>query len=275
MSNFWTRTFAGIVFLVILIGCIVKSSDTFFALFLLLTVAGTLEFYRVAEKGNSKPQKLVGVLTAASLFMLLYFISKGSIPGLALVALVPLLFLAFVLELFSGNQHPFENVAHTLLGIIYVALPFSLLNLLVFSNILLAYDHSILLGIFIIIWSSDTGAYLTGRKFGRTKLFERISPKKTWEGSVGGLLFALVAAFFISRNYTNISFAHWVALTLIIVVAGSVGDLIESMLKRSVGIKDSGNVIPGHGGILDRFDSFLFAAPFVVTYVELMRLAGA
>jgi phosphatidate cytidylyltransferase len=270
LSNFWTRTFAGIVFLIVLIGSIVWSEYSFFVLFLFLSTMGTIEFYNVAKKSSFSPQKWIGVMISVLLYSATYCIVKGYLDPMYMFAFFPLILFVFIFELFRKTQHPIQNIAYTVLGIFYVSIPFALLHLMVFDSITLNYNFHFILGAFIIIWSNDTGAYLTGLKFGRTKLFERISPKKTWEGSIGGFVFAMVAAFFISRNFIDISFYNWLVIAFINVVTGSLGDLVESMLKRSVNIKDSGNIIPGHGGILDRFDSFLFSAPFVVAYLMLM-----
>ena len=270
MSNFWTRTFAGIVFLIVLIGSIVWCEYSFFVLFLFLSTIGTIEFYNVAHKGGLSPQKWIGVIITVLMYSATYCSIKGYLNPHFLFLFIPLLLFVFIAELFRNKKYPIENIAYTVLGVFYVSVPFALLHFLVFDSITLNYNFHVILGVFIIIWSNDTGAYLAGLKFGRTKLFERISPKKTWEGSMGGFVFAMVAAFFISRNFIDITFYNWLVLAFIIVFTGSLGDLVESMLMRSVNIKDSGNIIPGHGGILDRFDSFLFSVPFVVAYLMLI-----
>jgi len=180
--------------------------------------------------------------------------------------------LTFIIELFRKNDTPFVNVAYTLLGVLYIVLPFAMLFHLGFytnNSFSEHYSYQIILGIFILLWTNDTGAYLSGRFFGKHKLFERISPKKTWEGAIGGGILALIVAYVISIYFTNLTLTDWIITGALIVVFGDLGDLIESMLKRSFGIKDSGKLLPGHGGILDRFDALLLAVPFVYSYLQL------
>ncbi len=129
------------------------------------------------------------------------------------------------------------------------------------------FNGKILLGIFILIWASDSGAYVFGVTMGKNKLFERISPKKTWEGFIGGVVISQVAAFLLSRYFGDLGYLHWGIIAGIVAVFGTLGDLVESMIKRSVKIKDSGKILPGHGGILDRFDSLLFTIPVIFTYL--------
>jgi phosphatidate cytidylyltransferase len=166
---------------------------------------------------------------------------------------------------------PFHNIAITLAGIIYIGIPFSMLNGIAYPEIKAGQGYSphILLGMIYMIWANDTGAYIVGRKFGKHKLFERISPNKTWEGSFGGAFFALIGAYIISIFYTDIALIDWLIISLIVIVMGTFGDFVESLLKRSLNIKDSGTILPGHGGILDRFDSIIMAAPFVLLYIVL------
>jgi len=154
------------------------------------------------------------------------------------------------------------------LGIIYVALPFTLLTVLAYIKND-TYDPNIVLGCLFLLWASDSGAYFAGTKFGKTKLFERVSPKKSWEGSIGGMIAAMLVATIISKYYTNYSAFHWYVIGVIIVVAGTYGDLVESLFKRSINIKDSADTIPGHGGFLDRFDGLLLSIPFIIPFVKL------
>ena len=169
--------------------------------------------------------------------------------------------LLFIFELYQKNKIPFENVGKTILGVMYVALPLSLLMVVLFENH--QYRPNLLLGIFLLIWSNDTFAYLVGSQIGKNKLFPRISPGKTWEGTIGGGICTLIVAFLLSLIFKEIELKDWMAIGLIAAVFGTIGDLVESMLKRSKGVKDSGNFMPGHGGALDRFDAFIFVLPFI------------
>ena len=169
--------------------------------------------------------------------------------------------------LYKKSEHPFTNIAYTMLGVFYVSIPFSLFCASGFVNG--TYSYHIPLGFLLIIWSSDSGAYVIGSLIGRTKLFERISPKKTWEGTIGGGLLSLTLAYVLSNYFIELSRFDWMMISIIIVITGNLGDLAESMFKRSINVKDSGTILPGHGGILDRFDAVFISAPFVFTYIML------
>lgn len=196
------------------------------------------------------------VLSNQQIYLLLIFYLLG-------------LFTLFVLELFSHSREPFRNLAFVFMGILYISLPLSLLNFLTIHDG--QYDYTYLLGIVLLTWSNDTAAYVVGSRFGRRKLFARISPKKTWEGSNGGALVTLAVGLALHVIFPQFSLYGWLGLSLIVIVFGSIGDLVESMLKRSIKVKDSGNLLPGHGGLLDRFDSFIFCLPFAVAYVLLLQ----
>jgi phosphatidate cytidylyltransferase len=174
-----------------------------------------------------------------------------------------------VLELFRKEGAGWNRIGVYFTGFFFVSLPFGLLNALFVLPDREGYVKGILIGMFVIVWSSDIFAYLTGSLFGKHRLFERISPKKSWEGSIGGLLFALLAAYILSLFFTELSLTRWLVMAAIVVITGTLGDLSESFLKRKAGVKDSGNIFPGHGGVLDRFDAALFAVPFVFIYINL------
>ena len=165
-----------------------------------------------------------------------------------------------------------ENLAVNLLGILYVALPFSMLNTLTINEFTgNNYNYVFILSLFIFLWTNDTGAFVVGSLIGRNKLFERISPKKTWEGFIGGVIFAVLAAIIISMFYSEINRTEWIIFAVLVAVFGTLGDLIESMIKRRLSIKDSSNLLPGHGGLLDRFDSTLLAVPVIFFYLKLLE----
>lgn len=267
MNNFTKRALTALVFVVVLISCIAYNHYTFSLLFLFFTLVGTWEFYSISVLGENLPQKLYGLFLAFVIFALCTLKSMELISYLHFTLLIPLLYLVFVVELYRKNRNPFRNIAFTFLGLIYVALPFSLLNFVSTMTIMGTYEPRILIGILLILWGSDTGAYLAGSKFGKTKLFERISPKKSWEGFVGGVLLSATAAIVDSKLFSVLELKHWLVISVIIVAMGTLGDLVESLYKRSKNIKDSGTILPGHGGILDRFDSLLLASPFIFAYL--------
>ena len=184
-------------------------------------------------------------------------------------------------ELYLKNENPINSWAYTMLGQMYIAMPFSMINVLAFQQIQpgqVTFDYLLPLSIFIFLWTNDTGAYLCGSLLGKHKLFPRISPKKSWEGSIGGGILVLIVAgvigYFANIGATPhmLSIPGWVGLGLVVVFFGTWGDLVESLLKRTLGIKDSGNILPGHGGMLDRFDSSLLAIPAAVVYLYTLTL---
>jgi phosphatidate cytidylyltransferase len=200
------------------------------------------------------------------------------LPPKALLLLVPMGGIIMITELYRKQEKPFDSIAHTFLAVLYTALPFSMFPFAAFrqsglepllSHGDIAFSPGLVIGFFILIWANDTGAYLAGISFGRTKLFERISPKKTWEGFAGGIVLAALAGWFLSGWLGGTGKTGWVLMAVIVSVAGTFGDLVESMLKRSAGVKDSGTFLPGHGGFLDRFDSALVAFPPVYLFIAL------
>lgn len=266
MKVFLQRSLTGILFVALLLGAIIGGEYSFFALFFLIILLGQLEFYRLFEINNTRPQKYFGVFIGASFFVSCFLAAKKVIPVEYLfVVIVTLVFISFIYELFTSSQKPFSNIAYTLLGVVYIALPFSATNFLVFQSG--TYNYHLLLGCFILLWTNDTAAYILGKSMGKHKLFERISPNKTWEGTVGGAIICIISALIISNFYNELNQSSWLILAVIVIVFGTLGDLVESLLKRSIDIKDSGSLLPGHGGILDRFDSFLFAIIFVLIYL--------
>lgn len=268
MNNFWQRTFTGAGFVAaVLVGIYYQQEYyTLSLLFLIFNLIGLFEFYGMAAKTPDVCIKPVfPVLCGTVLFLsFVLYASAGETWGFVIYGL--LLLGLFVAELFSGCERPMSNLALYIMGNVYVSLPFGMLTMISMRNI------SWTFALFVIIWVFDTGAYCSGRLLGRHKMFERISPKKTWEGEIGGVLLAIVASLCFAWMLPSVPFYFWLAYGLLIAVAGTFGDLAESMMKRSVHIKDSGNVLPGHGGILDRFDSLLFAAPVAFFFLEIFGL---
>ena len=292
MSELVKRTTTGLLLLILVIGTLLLNSLAFVAVFLIFMATTQFEFYRMLSRAKIRPQTVMGIVIGIFLYLFSFFISIGFIPNKLLVLFFPLISLIFVNELFFNENRPFHNIAFTLLGIFYIAVPFSLFNFMIFHisdelNIginngrdivnflfqptnLVEYNYQILLGFFFLHWINDTGAYLVGVPFGKHKLFKRISPKKSWEGLVGGVVFSLVAAVLLSKYFLTLSLVSWLIIAVIVVTFGTLGDLIESLLKRYLGLKDSGTFLPGHGGFLDRYDGVLFSTPIVFTYLQLV-----
>lgn len=230
-------------------------------LFFIITVFGTSELFRLIQKPEMKPQLITGGVLSKFLFLFPAAYLMGILPE-KWISLVLLPFLLMPINaLFKNEKHTIVNMIVSYFPAFFVSLPFVLLVDIAFMDDF--FDPYPILGFFILIWVYDTGAYLSGRFFGKHKLFERISPKKTWEGLVGGAILSILIGFFIvSRFIPELAPWKWGLVALVVVIFGTLGDLIESMVKRSANVKDSGNILPGHGGVLDRFDSALFAAPF-------------
>jgi len=263
------RITTGLIFLVIVIGAIWLNPYTLASLFYVVGVLGMLEYYSLVKFGGHHPQGTLGVITGTVLYVTIELV-KLKIAGTAIVALsIPFFMAIFVYELYRKRPEPFTNIAHTVIGIVYIMAPFALLNVFTFEEIIVEYTPEVVLGFFVMLWLNDTGAFVFGKLFGRTKLFPRVSPNKTWEGTIGGGIAAFLGAIVISAYTDEISILNWLVLALIIVVAASFGDLVESLLKRSLNVKDSSNLLPGHGGILDRFDGVLLASPVAFTYLML------
>ena len=272
MNDLVTRTLSGILFVGIIVAAILLGQWFFALVFLVLSVLGLFEFYKLVSKTGIKPQIVTGILLSIAVFSITFLYLSMVIEVTYFLIIIPLFFLAFVFELYRKKEKPFENIAFTFMGVIYISIPFSLLSGFVFTNSGYSdYTPQILLIYFSLIWLYDSAAYIFGVSFGKHRLFERISPKKSWEGFIGGAVSTMAAAYIISIYFTQLSMVNWMVIALIIVVSATFGDLSESMFKRSLGVKDSGNILPGHGGILDRFDAVFLSSPIVFTYLQLLN----
>ena len=236
--------------------------------FCIITFFALHEFYNLLIKNHvALPSLWFASITGTALFLISSFIVFLNISPLYYSIVILLLFIIIASELYLKREKPFDNIAYTLLGIFWIALPLSSLNFLFIENLYAGNRHILAMALFVFLWVNDTGAYLVGISIGKRKLFERISPKKSWEGTFGGLFFTLLTAFIVSFYWTGFSMSEWIIFGLITAVAGIYGDLTESLFKRAINCKDSGSILPGHGGFLDRFDCVFFAAPFVLVYV--------
>ncbi|MFD2743045.1 MULTISPECIES: phosphatidate cytidylyltransferase [Sphingobacterium] len=263
------RAITGAVFIAVLIGSALSGATFFTIFFSAIGVWCLYEFFgMVRQQQDVIPVTTVGILTAIFLGAVLAMHHLQALPLRYAALLIPFIGLIFIFPLYRGNAKPFHDISYTLTGILYTSFPFFCFVALGFIRG--SYQAHIPLGFLYMLWSNDTGAYLVGRSIGRTKLFERISPNKTWEGFVGGVVLAMVVAALLSHFYTVLPLWQWLTMGFMIGTLGTLGDLVESMLKRTLGVKDSGNILPGHGGLLDRFDGLLIAAPLVWIFLLLV-----
>ena len=276
MKNFIIRALTGIAIVAVQVLCTYLSPISLAALFLLLTALAVNEFLGLLiKKGKVRIGRPLIVAGSCYLFFAVWLncLTEASLLALFLPYLLFIIFCC-VRELYNDEGNPIVNLGAIMLSQLYVALPLSLINLLAFSDCYL-YDCSIKyyvfpLAMYVFLWLNDTGAYLCGSLLGKHKLFPRISPKKSWEGSIGGAIVAMASAVAVAHFFPVLNVWQWVGMALVVVVAGTYGDLTESMFKRSLDVKDSGRMLPGHGGILDRLDSMLFAIPASVIYLYVL-----
>jgi len=266
MKNFFIRTISGIIYIFFIILGILHR-HTFFIVFSIITFLCLHEFYSIVNIKQKINTYYLYCLGGVLLFVTAYLYTSGVFPYSS-IFLFYLLYIVFIsiLEFYKKNQNFTTYITLIFLGQCYVALPLSLLNAIVFTKNI--YSYTLLLALFVFIWVSDSIAYIIGTNFGKHQLFKRISPKKSWEGFVGGLIFTIASSFVFAYYFSNISLYHWIGIATVITIFSTLGDLIESLIKRILGIKDSGHVIPGHGGFLDRFDSLLFAIYALLFYIK-------
>ena len=279
LKNFLVRTASGVVLLAVVLGAAFAGPLGYSALLLLITGVGVWEFYALARAKGVEPQRGLGLvgslgLTFAGTSILCvnyldYYYEVFILLGIAIAALA--IMFTFVVEVFRNRQTPIHNIATTILGIVYVGLPMAVMAII--PMLLQNLDWKdpdwnawYFLFYLFLVWGNDVFAYLCGITLGKHKLCERLSPKKSWEGFIGGILGAVamgaVAAWWLDESYI-----FWVGLAIVVALTSVIGDLVESMFKRDAGVKDSGKIMPGHGGILDRFDALLVSAPFALVYI--------
>lgn len=278
MQGLLRRVITAIFFVVVMLGGIYGGQYPFVILFAVITALCLWEFFSITMDRNQKRdriRKVIGLIFGLTPFVMVSMLKLNLLNSpedfvlYTSLLCFPIIFLCFIYELFAASEKPFENVAFIILGMVYIGTPFALVDFIAFDGE--QFRANSVFGLLLLTWINDTAAYLVGSQIGKNKLFPRISPKKTWEGSIGGGLFTLMLAGCLGYFFEEQSVFEWIVLGGIVVIFGSIGDLIESMLKRSYKIKDSGTLLPGHGGLLDRFDAFIFLVPFATAYILWIR----
>lgn len=281
-KNLIVRTITGVLFIAIMVSGFLRPQAMVF-LFSLITGLTIWEYCSlVNELKTVTVNRFIATVAGVYFFLAVAGINSGYIQtnGVFVPYLLTIVYL-FVSELYTRNENAIHDWAYTMLSQMYIALPFSMINVLAFRQAPdgdIHYYYLLPLSVFIFLWTNDTGAYCSGSLLGKHKLFPRISPAKSWEGSIGGVLFVLIAAAVVgylesqSNALSGLTIVQWLGLGLVVTVFGTWGDLVESLFKRTLGIKDSGNILPGHGGMLDRFDSSLMAIPASVVYLYTLSL---
>ncbi len=282
MGNLITRTITGVFFVAAIVVSFMQPT-AMTALFALITGLSIWEYSGLVNSIKAvQVNRFISTVAGVYFFLAVGGFCSGVVPtGAVFIPYLLTIIYLFISELYTKAENPINNWAYTMLGQMYIALPFSTVNVLAFNATpdgAVAFSYLIPLSVFILLWVNDTGAYCCGSLFGRHKLFPRVSPGKSWEGSVGGAIFAIAAAALIchienqGEAASGLTMPQWMGMGLVVVVFGTWGDLVESLFKRTLGIKDSGNILPGHGGMLDRFDSSLMAMPAAVIYLYSLTL---
>jgi phosphatidate cytidylyltransferase len=278
LNNLARRTLTGAYIVIFTLGGFWLHPVSFLITGLVILTGTMYEYYLMIRNTGIKPRLVPGIVTGVTAYAIASLVASGYLKSRFFLVLIPLMIAIMIAELYRKQEKPFDSLAHTFFPVLYCAIPVSLIPFSAFSREGLSsliphgdmvFSPGIIVGFFILLWVNDSGAYLVGTAFGRHRLMERISPKKSWEGFFGGLVLSALVAWFISGWLGVVDRNKWIIISLIISIAGTYGDLIESMLKRSMGVKDSGTIMPGHGGFLDRFDSALLSFPLVFLFISL------
>jgi phosphatidate cytidylyltransferase len=278
LGNFYRRTLTAVWIVIFILGGFWLHPISFFIIGLLIVAGSQYEYYLIIRNTGVNAQMIPGIFTGASVYVISTLVASGIITFDYYLLLIPLALIIIIAEIYRKQEKPFDSLAHTFFAVIYIALPFSLFPFSAFSrtgidsflaHANVVFSPGIVIGFLILLWANDTGAYITGVTLGKHKLMERISPKKSWEGLLGGMIISVLAAWLISGWLGIVDTMGWIIISIIISITGAFGDLAESMLKRSMGVKDSGSIMPGHGGFLDRFDSALLSFPLVYLFISL------
>ncbi|MDR0823559.1 MAG: phosphatidate cytidylyltransferase [Prevotella sp.] len=272
LPNIAVRILAGAVFVGLLLSGILINEYTFVVIFSFITVLSLYEFYGLIEKDAKIPiVRSWNVLGGFFLFLGSFYYCFYEASALAYVPYMLYILVLIISELYLKRPNPIQSLAYSLLGQIYIAVPFALTNYLVSAYESGSYHYVYILALLVFIWVNDSFAYLTGMAFGKHRLFERVSPKKSWEGFVGGAVVSIGSSLIFAHFFPNLSVFAWLGFAAVTILFGTWGDLFESLIKRTLGVKDSGNMIPGHGGILDRLDSTILAIPAIFIYLMLIN----
>lgn len=284
MKNLIVRTITGVLFVAAIVTCFLRP-EAMILLFALVTGLTIWEFTGIVNDIEGvTTNRLITTVAGVYFFFSIAGYCSGIVPSAVFIPYLLTIVYLFIAELYTKALNPINNWAYTMLAQMYIALPFSTINVLAFraTGDGVVYNYLLPLSVFIFLWTNDTGAYLSGSLFGKHKLFPRVSPGKSWEGSIGGGLLVLAMAAVVGFYETSalhsgaadvaLSIPQWMGLGLVVVFFGTWGDLVESLFKRTIGIKDSGNILPGHGGMLDRFDSSLMAFPAAVVYLYTLTI---
>lgn len=284
MKNLITRSITGVIFVTAIVVCFMRP-EAMILLFALVTGLTVWEYTGIVNGiENVCVNRFLATVAAVYFFLGMAGFCAGVVPSAVFIPYQLTVVYMFIAELYTKAPNPINNWAYTMLSQMYIALPFAMVNVLAFRGVGngVVYNYLAPLSIFVFLWTNDTGAYLSGSLFGKHKLFPRVSPGKSWEGSIGGGLLVLLVAALVGMYQNSdmhetateliLTVPQWMGLGLVVVLFGTWGDLVESLFKRTIGIKDSGNILPGHGGMLDRFDSSLMAFPAAVIYLYTLTL---
>ena len=284
MKNLITRSITGVIFVAAIVVCFMRP-EAMILLFALVTGLTVWEYTGIVNGiENVCVNRFLATVAAVYFFLGMAGFCAGIVPSAVFIPYLLTVVYMFISDLYTKAPNPINNWAYTMLSQMYIALPFAMVNVLAFRGVGngVVYNYLAPLSIFVFLWTNDTGAYLSGSLFGKHKLFPRVSPGKSWEGSIGGGLLVLLVSALVGMYQNSdmhetatellLTVPQWMGLGLVVVFFGTWGDLVESLFKRTIGIKDSGNILPGHGGMLDRFDSSLMAFPAAVIYLYTLTL---
>lgn len=270
MNNFIVRSITGILYVIITISSIVIGPWCFASVMFVVSCISLWEFYDIVSKKNH-PMKFQGMLLGVLSYIAISLVIFNVISLQWLLLLILPITAMYIFILYAGRSNPISDLGITILGVLYIIFPLSLINQIYIYSIDYAIEFILPLGFFVMLWLNDSGAYIVGSSIGRHRLFERVSPKKSWEGFFGGALAAIIGGTVIAFFFSEMNLLFWIAYAVIITIFATFGDLVESLIKRYLGIKDSGKILPGHGGMLDRFDGVFLSVPIIVVFLMILN----